>query len=95
MYIVLLTFAKHKQRAAELMQGHNDWIAQGFDDSVFLLVGSLADGQGGSVMAHNTDRASLEERVNADPFVAAGVVEAEIIEISPKKTDARLEFLVA
>jgi hypothetical protein len=32
--------------------------------------------------------------VKDDPFVAEGVVSAEIIEIAPAKTDERLNFLV-
>jgi hypothetical protein len=31
--------------------------------------------------------------VNGDPFVAEGVVTAEILEITPSKADARLDFL--
>jgi hypothetical protein len=33
--------------------------------------------------------------VNADPFVAEGVVSAEILEITPSRADARLDFLLA
>jgi hypothetical protein len=33
--------------------------------------------------------------VDADPFVAEGVVTAEILEISPSQADARLDFLLA
>ncbi len=47
MFIVLLKFADNKAKAGELMDGHNAWLARGFDDGVFLLAGSLAGGQGG------------------------------------------------
>ncbi len=40
------------------MEGHNEWIKQGFEDGVFLLAGSLQPNPGGSVNAHN---ASLPE----------------------------------
>jgi len=94
MFVVLLKFSDNKNKAGELMDGHNQWIKDGFDDGVFLLVGSLQPGLGGSVIAYNSSLSELEARVNLDPFVAENVVTAEIHEIDPKKTDERLGFLV-
>ena len=95
MFVVTLKFSDNKARAKELMTGHNDWIRRGFDDGVFLLVGSLQPNQGGGIVAHNTSLPDLQARVNDDPFVAQDVVRADIIEIAPSKADARLDFLVA
>ncbi len=36
----------------------------------------------------------LQSRVNDDPFVTNKVVDAEIIEITPERTDERLAFLI-
>jgi uncharacterized protein YciI len=94
MFVVLLKFSANKARAGQFMQGHKDWITRGFDDGVFLLVGNLQPALGGSIVAHSISRAELEARVNDDPFVAEKVVSAEIIEISPSRTDDRLKFLV-
>ena len=94
MFIVFLKFSDNRTRAAELMEGHNSWIKQGFDDGVFLLVGSLQPSQGGAVVAYNTSMAELETRVNQDPFVVENVVSAEIVEISAARADSRLSFLV-
>lgn len=94
MYIVLLRFSDNKAQAGQFMDGHNQWIARGFDDGVFLLVGGLQPNPGGAIVAHNTSRAELEQRVNDDPFVAENVVKAEILEINPAKSDPRLEFLL-
>lgn len=94
MFVVLLKFSENKSRAAELMDGHNEWIQKGFNDGVFLLVGSLQPGLGGSIIAHNSSVTDLQERVNSDPFVAESVVTAEILEIEAKKADDRLSFLV-
>lgn len=41
MFIVLLKFAGNKDQASQFMEGHKKWIKRGFDDGVFLLVGSL------------------------------------------------------
>jgi uncharacterized protein YciI len=94
MFIVLLKFSGNRERASELMEAHNAWISRGFDDRVFLLVGTLKPGLGGGIVAHNTTLAELQTRVNTDPFVAEGVVSAETIELAPAKADERLSFLL-
>ena len=94
MFIVLLKFSDNREQAGEFMEGHNDWIRRGFEDGVFLLVGSLQPGLGGGIVAHNTSLSELQNRVNEDPFVKENIVRAEVLEISPAKADARLEFLL-
>ncbi len=93
MFIVLLKFSDNKVQAGQFMEGHNEWIKRGFDDGVFLLVGSFQPNLGGGIIAHNTTLSDLQSRVNNDPFVAENVVSAEILEITPSKTDERLQFL--
>lgn len=94
MFVVLLKFSENKSKASEFMDGHNQWIKRGFDDGIFLLVGSLQPGLGGSVIAHNISASELQTRVNEDPFVVEDIVQAEILEIEPKKVDQRLQFLL-
>lgn len=93
MFVVLLKFSDNKGKAGQFMAGHNEWITRGFDDGVFLLVGSLQPSLGGGILAHNTSLPDLQARVNDDPFVAENVVSAEILEITPSRTDERLRFL--
>lgn len=94
MFVVLLKFAENKGKAGAFMDGHNAWIKQGFEDGVFLLVGSLQPNSGGGIVAHNTSLGELQSRVNDDPFVAEAVVSAEILELTPSKAEERLEFLL-
>ncbi len=94
MFIVLLKFSDNKSQAGQFMDGHNAWIKNGFDDGVFLVVGSLQPKLGGAIMAHNTSLEDLEARVKDDPFVAENVVSAEVLEMSPAKADERLAFLL-
>ena len=93
MFIVSLRFSENKSQAGQYMEAHNAWIQQGFDDGIFLLVGSIQPNLGGAVVAHNTTRDDLEKRVALDPFVAQGVVSAEVMEITPARLDERLRFL--
>lgn len=94
MFFITLRFAD-KARAPQFMDGHNAWLRQGFDDGVFLVAGSLLPGVGGAILAHNASVDEIETRVQADPFVAEGVVSAEIMAIAPGRTDERLAFLKA
>jgi uncharacterized protein YciI len=94
MFVVLLKFSSNKDQAGEFMERHKAWIKRGVDDGVFLLVGSLQPNLGGAILAHGPSLPALQERVNDDPFVTAGVVTAEILEIAPSKVDRRLDFLL-
>jgi len=94
MFVVLLRFAENKGKASQLMEGHKEWIERGFDDGVFLLVGSLRPDSGGAIVAHNVSRSELQNRVANDPFVAENVVNAEILEIAASRIDTRLNFLL-
>lgn len=95
MFVILLKFGANKAKAADYLEGHKAWIKQGFDDGVFALVGSLKPNAGGALLATGATRAEIEARVQADPFVAEGIVVAEIVEIDPARTDDRLAFLAA
>ncbi len=92
MFIVFLKFAD-KSRAATSMEAHNQWIAKGFDDGVFLTVGSLQPNAGGAIIANGLDRDALDKRIAEDPFVAEGVVSPEVYEVTPARTDPRLDFI--
>lgn len=94
MFVVLLKFSGNKANAGQFMDGHKDWIKRGFDDGVFLAVGSLQPNLGGGIVAHNTSLPDLQSRVNSDPFVVEKVVSAEVLEIAPSRVDARLNFLL-
>ena len=94
MFVITLRFAD-KTKAPPFIEGHNAWIRGGFDDGIFLLVGRLQPDAGGAILAHNASRAAIEARVRDDPFVAEGVVSAEILEIEPGRIDERLAFLKA
>lgn len=94
MFIVFLRFSENKAQASAFMNDHNAWIQNGFDDGVFLVSGSLKPSAGGAVLAHGTSLAELEARVAEDPFVAKNVVAAEIIEITPGRTNDSLAFLL-
>jgi len=95
MFIIFLRLTDRKDQAGPFMDGHRAGIRRGFDEGVFLLAGSLEPDLGGSILAHQTTPAALQQRVNEDPFVAEGIVTAEIHELDPGMADERLQFLVS
>jgi uncharacterized protein YciI len=94
MFFVLLSFSDNRSTAGLFMDGHKEWLKRGFDDGVFLLAGTVQPNRGGGIVAHNTTLPDLRSRVDADPFVVENVVVAEIVEITPSRTDARLQVLL-
>lgn len=94
MFIILLKFTSNIARGSQVMADHKEWIQRGFSDGVFLMVGSLPSGMGGGILANNISLDDLRTRINEDPFVVENVVVPEIIEISPSRTDDRLDFLL-
>jgi len=95
MFVVLLKFADNEGKAGQFLEKHKAWLQRGFDDGIFLLAGSLQRSLGGAIVAHNSSMPDLQERVDADPFVAEGIVSAEILEISPSRVDDRLKSILA
>ncbi|MAY33812.1 MAG: hypothetical protein MRY67_04125 [Rhodovulum sp.] len=93
MYIVTLSLTEQKTKAPDFMAAHNAWIAKGFEDGVFALVGGLKPQGGGAIVTTDVDRATIEARIAEDPFVVEGIVTADIQEVAPARTDARLDFL--
>ena len=93
MFIVILRFSEGKAKAGQFLKAHNEWLQRGFGDGVFVLAGSLQDNAGGAIVARCASREDLNARLNADPFVAEGIVRVEILGVIPSKTDERLDFL--
>lgn len=76
------------------MKEHKLWIKKGIDDEVFLLVASIKPNLGGLIIAHNISYQALQQRIQNDPFITHGIVEAEILEIEPSMAVERLTFLL-
>jgi uncharacterized protein YciI len=92
-FVITLRFSEHRKDAARHMEGHQQWIREGFERGVFLAVGSLAGNEGGCILAHNITRTKLQRLLKADPFVAHNIVTADILAFTPARTDKRLKFL--
>ena len=94
MFIALLTFGPNKQQAQKWMEGHKEWIASGFENGMFQLIGSIKPAAGGALIARADSYEELEAFVNLDPFVEHGIVEVAIHEIAPSRAAPEWEFLL-
>jgi len=95
MFVTFLKFTENRAAAFQFMAAHNDWIARGFADGVFLCAGSLQPAAGGAILAHGESRSAHDARIAADPFVAQGIVTAETYEVDAKRTIPALDSLKA
>src|SRR5260221_227906 len=95
MFVVLLKFSANKTQAGQFMSAHKAWIQRGFDEDVFLLIGNLQPGLGGSIVAHNISLAELKARVSEDPFVAQDIMRPAIIEIALSSAAPRPAFILS
>lgn len=95
MFVTFLRFAENRAAAPQHMAAHNEWIARGFADGVFLVVGSLQPHAGGAILAHGEDAAAHAARIAADPFVIHGVVAAETHQIDARRSIPALDMLLA
>lgn len=93
MFIVTLSFAENRGEASQWMAGHKQWIADGFDQGLVLMVGSMADGAGGIMLLRGDDHDAVAQWVAQDPFVIHGVVGAHIQQFTPNRMVSQLEFL--
>ena len=91
--IIALLHVADSARAAEHLTAHQAWLTESVASGHVLLVGNLSEGRGGALLLHGLDCTEARSLLAADPFVAHGVVDLEVHEISPHTTDPRLAFL--
>ncbi len=95
MFIVFLRFSHQRAQAGQWMAQHQQWLDEGFAAGAFLMAGSLDEGRGGVIIAADLDAAALRERINQDPFVKHGVVEAEIQGFKPSRLAEGMDAVLA
>ena len=95
MFIIILRLSENRASAPQFMEEHRAWLQRGFDEGAFLVAGTIEPREGGAIVANGGTREDIERRVSEDPFVIERVASAEILEISPARTDERLSFLLA
>ncbi|WP_299770974.1 hypothetical protein [uncultured Pseudoteredinibacter sp.] len=93
-FVVVLRFAENRDLAIKYMSSHNDWITKGISEGKVLIVGGLESGNGGCIIARSSDRPSLDEFIQKDPFIENDIVSSEVIEFTPSLSSEGLNFLL-
>ena len=86
MFVVLLTYEKPLAEIDRLMKEHVRFLQQQYDAGLFVASGRRVPRSGGVILAHGTDKRSLETIMANDPFVREGAARFEVIEFTPSQT---------
>lgn len=93
-YAIITTFLRPIEEVRAALPGHRDWVRQAIADEILLLSGPQSPHTGGVMLAHRVAREELDARLATDSFVAMGVARHDVYEVSVRRADPRLEFLV-
>lgn len=79
-FIIAIRYTAPIEAVDALIKPHVTWLEAGREAGHFVGWGRRVPREGGVVLATAEDRATVEALAAADPFVAGGVAEAEVIE---------------
>ncbi len=85
MYIAFLKPGPQRTQADQWVPAPMAWIERGIASGTLLLAGSLDNGQGGVVLAAGMPRSELDLLIDADPFVAHGIVVPDVHAFAPSR----------
>lgn len=85
MYIAFLKPGPQRAQAGQWAPASMAWIERGIASGALLLAGSLDNGQGGVVLAAGMPRSELDLLIDADPFVAHGIVVPDVRAVAPSR----------
>jgi uncharacterized protein YciI len=95
MFAIILEYKSPPKDVPGLVDAHKAWANANVANGTFILSGPNKQGNGGLILAHGIDRATLDALIDTDPFKQADVVTYTIIEAAPRTGDPRLAFLLA
>ncbi|MEW1914104.1 YciI family protein [Kitasatospora sp. NPDC085895] len=91
MFILELTYTATLDRIDALLAEHVDWLRGHYAAGVFVASGRKVPRDGGVIVAVGDSRERIEEIVEGDPFVLAGVAEYRVTEFLATTTAPALE----
>ncbi|MGX1670454.1 YciI family protein [Streptomyces sp. NPDC055400] len=90
MFLVLLTYLAPESEVVELRGKHYEFVDRHFTAGVFQLGGRRVPATGGFILAHGVSRQELDTIMSEDPYLVAGLVKHEIIELEPTRCQPSL-----
>ncbi len=93
MYVVSLTYRVPQ----DIVDFHNDahiaWLQKAFDDGVFIAAGRKVPRTGGMLLSRS-DRPTLDECLQQDPFYTNGVADFDVVEFHAARVAPGFENLL-
>jgi len=83
--VISLTYVEPLDAVDARMAEHVAWLDRGYAEGLFLASGRKVPRTGGVILTRG-HRADVEALIETDPFVAGGLVEAEVIEFTASMT---------
>ena len=93
MFIFSLRYIVPLDRVDALLPDHVAWLKAQADAGHFIGWGRKVPRDGGMILAHADSREAAEALAAADPFVAGGAAEVEVIEFAPSFLAPGLEAM--
>lgn len=92
MFILDLTYIAPVSEADRHMDGHIEWLEEGYASGMFLASGRKNPRTGGVILARG-DRRDIEAFCAADPFSIHAIATYAVTEMQVSRTAAGLEDL--
>lgn len=87
MYFIRLTYTVPLHLIDAVLPDHRAWLAQGYQDGIFLVSGRQVPRVGGAILAVGVPRGELHAVLARDPFCMRGYADYEVIEFEPSGPD--------
>lgn len=93
MFVVTLRYDVALDRIDEALAEHIAWLDKNYADGTFVLSGPQVPRIGGVLIAVNTTREELDQRLADDPFNRRGYATYVVAEYAPTRVASGLEPL--
>ncbi len=93
MFIISLTYTCDLPTIEQHLTAHRHYLDKHYGAGIFLASGRKEPRNGGVILAHNIDRATLDSILKQDPFYSQQLARYEVTEFIPSKTSPKLTFL--
>ncbi|WP_020526440.1 YciI family protein [Flexithrix dorotheae] len=94
MFIINLTYKVPLEKVDQYLEDHITYLNKQFESGNFLASGRKVPRDGGIILSKVSDKATLVEILDQDPFKSNDLADYQIIEFVPSKTCEELKFLL-
>lgn len=86
LFVILLRYTASLKEIDAAMKAHVAFLDRHYEKGDFLVSGRQEPRTGGVIFAKGRDRETVERTMKSDPFVKAGLADAEVVEFRASRT---------